>query len=167
MRKRTQIGRISGSLFVVITVVVGLGLGAGCVVLTACQSRGPESLVIVEWTTESEVETAGFNLYRSDSSEGPYVKVNPALIPGSSDPLLGGRYVYTDTNVVAGRTYYYKLEDVELDGTTTLHGPIEVVAEEGNSSVFANLAALWPVAVLVAVLGLGGVVILRWCGQRG
>jgi hypothetical protein len=121
----------------------------------------------VEWTTESEVETAGFNLYRSDSSEGPYVKVNPALIPGSSDPLLGGRYVYTDTNVVAGRTYYYKLEDVELDGTTTLHGPIEVVAEEGNSSVFANLAALWPVAVLVAVLGLGGVVILRWCGQRG
>jgi len=167
VRKRTQIGRISGSLFVVITVVVGLGLGAGCVVLTACQSRGPESLVIVEWTTESEVETAGFNLYRSDSSEGPYVKVNPALIPGSSDPLLGGRYVYTDTNVVAGRTYYYKLEDVELDGTTTLHGPIEVVAEEGNSSVFANLAALWPVAVLVAVLGLGGVVILRWCGQRG
>ena len=167
MRKRTQIGRISGSLFVVITVVVGLGLGAGCVVLTACQSRGPESLVIVEWTTESEVETAGFNLYRSDSSEGPYVKVNPALIPGSSDPLLGGRYVYTDTNVVAGRTYYYKLEDVELDGTTTLHVPIEVVAEEGNSSVFANLAALWPVAVLVAVLGLGGVVILRWCGQRG
>jgi len=167
VRKRTRIGRISGSLLVVITVVVGLGLGAGCVILTACQSRGPESQVLVEWTTESEVETAGFNLYRSESPAGPYVKVNPVLIPGASDPLLGGRYVYTDTDVVAGRTYYYKLEDVELDGATTLHGPIEVVAEAAHPSIFSSLAAWWPLAVLVAVLVLGGVVFSRWRGQRG
>jgi hypothetical protein len=166
VRKRTQIGRISGSLFVVITVIVGLGLGAGCVVLTACQGGGPESLVIVEWTTESEVETAGFNLYRSESPAGPYVKVNPALIPGASDPLLGGQYVYTDTNVVAGRTYYYKLEDVELDGTTSLHGPIEVVAEVASPSVFADLGDLWPLAMLIAVFVLGGVILSRWRGRR-
>ena len=161
MRKRTRIGRISESLLVVITVIVGLGLGAGCVGLTACRGGGPESLVIVEWTTESEVETAGFNLYRSDSPDGPYVKVNDALIPGASDPLLGGKYVYTDTNVVAGRTYYYKLEDVELDGATTVHGPIEVVAEAGRPSALADLVRLWPLAVLVAVLVLGGVILAR------
>jgi len=154
-------------LFVVIAIGVGLGLGAGCVVLTACQGRGPESLVIVEWTTESEVETAGFNLYRSENPDGPYVKVNPALIPGASDPLLGGRYVYTDTNVVAGRTYYYKLEDVELDGTTTLHGPIEVMAEARSPSAFTNLMRLWPLAVLVVVLGLGGAVLARRRGDDG
>jgi hypothetical protein len=65
------------------------------------------SVVIVEWTTESEVDTAGFNLYRSESLEGPYIKINPELIPSSPDPILGGHYVYTDTNVVAGQTYYY------------------------------------------------------------
>jgi hypothetical protein len=121
----------------------------------------PASVVIVEWTTESEVDTAGFNIYRSESAEGPYIKINPELIPSSPDPILGGKYVYTDTNVVAGRTYYYKLEDVELGGTTTMHGPIEVVAEASSPSAFANLAALWPLAVLVAVLALGGV-ILSW-----
>ncbi len=124
------------------------------------------SVVIVEWTTESEVDMAGFNLYRSDSPDGPYVKVNATLIPGASDPLLGGKYAYTDTDVVAGQTYYYKLEDVELDGTTTLHGPIEVVAEASSPSAFPNLAAWWPLAVLVAVLILGGVILL-WRRGRG
>ena len=124
------------------------------------------SVVVVEWTTESEVDMAGFNLYRSDSPAGPYVKVNATLIPGALDPLLGGKYAYTDTNVVAGRTYYYKLEDVELNGTATLHGPIEVVAEAVSPSAFANLAAWWPLAVLIAVLALGGVVLL-WRRGRG
>jgi len=125
------------------------------------------SVVVVEWTTESEVDLAGFNLYRSDSPAGPYVKVNTALIPGASDPLLGGRYAYTDTNVVAGRTYYYKLEDVDLDGTTTLHGPIEVVAEASSPSAFASLATWWPLAVLIAVLALGGVILSRRRGRGG
>lgn len=107
------------------------------------------------------METAGFNLYRSEIPDGPYVKVNATLIPGASDPLLGGRYAYTDTNVVAGRTYYYKLEDVELDGATTVHGPIEVVAEASGSSALTNLAAWWPLAVGVAVLALGGVILAR------
>jgi hypothetical protein len=125
------------------------------------------NVVIVEWTTESEVETAGFNLYRSDSPDGPYVKVNDALIPGASDPVLGGQYAYTDTNVVAGQTYYYKLEDVDLDGTTTLHGPIEVVAEASRPSSFASLAAWWPLAVVVAILALGGAILSRRRGRGG
>lgn len=124
------------------------------------------SVVIVEWTTESEVDMAGFNLYRSDSPDGPYVKVNATLIPGAPDPLLGGQYAYTDTNVVAGQTYYYKLEDVELGGATTLHGPIVVVAEASSPSAFANLAAWWPLTVLVAVLILGGAVLARRRGGR-
>ena len=151
----------------VIVVVVGLGLVAGCVLLAACQGGVPDSsLVLVEWTTESEVDMAGFNLYRSESPDGPYVKVNTALIPGASDPILGGQYAYTDTNVVAGQTYYYKLEDVELDGATTLHGPIEVVAEAGSPPAFASLVAWWPLAVLFAVLVLGGVILFWWRGDR-
>jgi hypothetical protein len=127
----------------------------------------PASVVIVEWTTESEVDTAGFNIYRSESVEGPYIRINPELIPSSPDPILGGKYVYTDTNVVAGHTYYYKLEDVELGGTTTMHGPIEVVAEASSPSAFANLAAFWPLAVLIGVLVLGGVILAQRRGRRG
>ncbi len=149
-------------------VIVSLGLVAGCFLLAACQSGAPDSsLVLVEWTTESEANTAGFNVYRSESPDGPYVKVNTALVPGASDPLLGGQYVYTDTNVVAGRTYYYKLEDVELGGATTLHGQIEVVAEVGSPSAFASLVAWRPLAVLIAVLALGGAILFWWRGRIG
>ena len=154
--------------FSIIVVIVGLGLAAGWSFLTACQSGTDDSsTVFVEWTTESEVDVAGFNLYRGESPEGPYVKVNATLIPGALDPLLGGKYAYTDTNVVAGHTYYYKLEDVELGGATTLHGPIEVVAETRNPSGIANLMDLWPLAVLMAVLAVGGVILSRRRGGRG
>ena len=134
---------------------------------TAQEPTPTASVVVVEWTTETEVDTAGFNLYRSDSPDGSYIKINHELIPGASDPLLGAKYVYTDTNVVAGRTYYYKLEDVELDGTTTIHGPIEVVADASAPSAFPNLTGLWPLAVLIAVLALGGVILWRRRGRRG
>jgi hypothetical protein len=146
----------------VIVVIVSLGLAVGWSLLAACQGGVADSSVLVEWTTESEVDMAGFNLYRSESPTGHYVKVNTALIPGASDPLLGSRYVYTDTNVVAGQTYYYKLEDVDLDGTTTLHGPIEVVAEARSPSGVANLVDLWPLTVGVAILALGSVILLCW-----
>ena len=125
------------------------------------------SVVIVEWTTESEVNTAGFNVYRSESAEGPYNKINHQLIPASPDPILGGHYVYTDTNVVAGRVYFYQLEDVELNGASTRHGPIEVVARASGPLALANLAAWWPLAVLIAVLALGGAVLSRRRGCRG
>ena len=79
------------STSLIIVVIVGLGLVADCFILTACQSGVPDSsLVIVEWTTESEVDMAGFNLYRSETPDGPYLKVNTTFIPGASDPILGG-----------------------------------------------------------------------------
>jgi hypothetical protein len=50
------------------------------------------------------------------------------LIPASTDPLVGGKYRYQDATVTSGRTYYYQLEDVELDGTSMRHGPMVVTA---------------------------------------
>jgi hypothetical protein len=76
----------------------------------------PGRPIIVRWSTESEVNTAGFNIYRSASEDGPWTRINPQLIPGSSDPLRGGTYVFTDTNVIAGQSYWYELEEVELGG---------------------------------------------------
>ena len=86
---------------------------------------GPAS-VTVEWTTASEVDHSGFNLYRSESPDGPWVKLNPELIPPSGDPIVGGKYSYVDDAVKPGRTYYYQLEDVDLSGATSFHGPIVV-----------------------------------------
>ncbi len=104
--------------------------------------------VTLSWTTASEVNTAGFNLYRSENPNGPFTRINPQLIAASIDPVAGGKYQYQDTSIVSGRTYYYQLEDVELNGKSTRHDPIVVNAPSTSFAVDGNL----PIA-LVASLG--------------
>lgn len=125
--------------------------------LAGCATLRPAPSITVEWTTETEVDVAGFNLYRAESPDGPFQRVNQHLIPGSPDPLLGGHYVYTDTAVEAGKTYFYRLEDVDLSGASTFHGPIEVQAEGGGwlDGLNSPLAA-------VVLAGLGGAGIIWW-----
>jgi hypothetical protein len=121
--------------------------------------------VIVEWTTESEVNLAGFNIYRSESRDGPYVRLNDTLIPASPDPIAGASYSYADSTARAGVTYYYKLEDVELDGKATVHGPITVVAQ-GESPVQASPAVLASAILLAALLGAAALWVTRRRGPH-
>jgi len=101
-------------------IIIGL---IGLVILWKSQEFNP---IQVEWSTASEIDTAGFNLYRSENLTGPFVKINANLIPASGDPLVGGKYQYLDESVEPGRSYYYELEDVENSGATSRHGPIQV-----------------------------------------
>jgi hypothetical protein len=72
--------------------------------------------VILTWTTESEVETAGFHVYRATAEEGPYERVTHALIPSSGDPFTRSSYEFRDIRVEPGHTYYYQLEELETTG---------------------------------------------------
>jgi hypothetical protein len=103
----------------------------------------------VEWTTATEINTVGFNLYRSDSADGPYLKINANLIPASFDSVNGGQYRYEDRNVLSGKTYYYALEDVERTGVMVRHGPIRVTAQASDGS-----------GMMIAAIGVGGLVVL-------
>ena len=112
---------------------------------------GCTASVRVEWSTETEMNTAGFNLYRGESADGPFdVKVNEQLIAPSADPMTGGKYQYVDKTARPGVTYYYRLEEVERNGGANNFGPI---------SVRASGLEWWHVLVLVA---LAAVVIALW-----
>ena len=86
--------------------------------------------VIIEWETASETNNMGFNILRSNREDGDYEKINSALIAKRKDK----KYRFIDADVEAATKYYYKLEDVELSGHTSLHGP--VVAEVGVPDKF-------------------------------
>jgi hypothetical protein len=123
-----------------------LVLGCLALWLTGCTAQ-----VRVDWTTESEVNTAGFNLYRGESPDGPFdLKVNETLIPASPDPLLGGEYRYVDKSAHPGVTYYYQLQEVEKSGGVNVFGPVTARA--------SGLSA-WHVIVLGF---LGGLVVFLW-----
>lgn len=108
------------------------------------------AIVVVEWSTASELNTVGFNLFRAESPQGELTQVNTELIPASTDPLTGGNYKYEDNTAEPGRTYYYTLEDVDNQGRTSRFGPIEV--NSGNSGLIELIAAL--VLAFTGVLGL-------------
>jgi hypothetical protein len=81
--------------------------------------------VILKWQTASEIDNAGFNIYRSDSVNGEYSKINTSLIQAQGSSTQGASYKYTDSAVQNRKTYYYKLEDVDCNGNSTMHGPVD------------------------------------------
>ena len=122
-----------------------LGLAVVLLLSIALTLTAPAS-VTVEWSTASELNTAGFNLYRGDSPTGPFTRVNAELNAASPDPLVGGQYAFTDSAVSLFRTYYYQLEEVETDGHTSARGTTEVLVSPNP---------LWPVLILIELLAAG------------
>lgn len=115
--------------------------------ISARQER-PGQPIVIRWSTETEVNTAGFNVYRAESEEGPWTKINPSLIPGAPDPIRGGSYEFTDTNVLAGVTYWYELEEVELGGQATRLERIKAIAKAPGLGSLPCGSALLPLGAL-------------------
>lgn len=86
---------------------------------------GIDGNIILTWETATEIDNAGFNLYRSRSNDGIYEKINSELIDAEGNAVSGASYQFMDTPPSRG-TYYYKLEDVDYNGMSTMHGPIRV-----------------------------------------
>jgi hypothetical protein len=83
--------------------------------------------VLLEWETASEIDNAGFQIWRSESREGDYELVTDGMIPAGGGGISGEAYEWMDNGVYPGTTYYYKLEDIDTVGNSTLHEPIMVV----------------------------------------
>jgi hypothetical protein len=80
--------------------------------------------VILQWNTEAEIDNAGFSIYRAESETGKYTRINDSIVPAKGLATQGASYEFIDTDVKNRNTYYYKLEDIDLNGTSTMHGPV-------------------------------------------
>ncbi|MDE0683886.1 MAG: lamin tail domain-containing protein, partial [Candidatus Poribacteria bacterium] len=89
-----------------------------------------ESGVVLQWTTESELENAGFNILRSINEKGPFTKINPKLIQGAGTTSERNAYQWIDTTAKTGIEYYYRIEDMSFDGVS------EVLATQRLKGVF-------------------------------
>ncbi len=83
----------------------------------------------VHWTTESELDVAGYNLFRADQPDGEFRQINNALLPPAADPFLGGEHTFIDKNVAWLRTYYYQLETIDRRGNATRSETIALQAQ--------------------------------------
>jgi hypothetical protein len=99
------------------------------VILSGFRAQSVDGSVLLQWTTESEIDNLGFNLYRSLTPEGEFIRLNETIIPGAGNSSSRQIYEYTDKNVIRQLTYWYQLEDVSLGGQATRHVPISVTVD--------------------------------------
>ena len=83
--------------------------------------------VVLEWSTREELRNIGFHIYRQDA-QGKH-QVDPSIIAGGALSLRGGQpqhaartYRWIDPQGTAQSSYI--LEDVDLNGARTEHGPV-------------------------------------------
>ena len=96
-----------------------------------------KSGVTVMWETSFEADNLGFNVFRSVNG-GPMEQLNKHLIAGSAlfnaNTLRNGRnYRWKDANAPSGHVQYF-VEDIDLAGLHTLHGPVTPTAGRDDES---------------------------------
>ncbi len=92
--------------------------------LTRFDATPQGSAVQVEWETSAEIDNAGFHLWRSKTEDREYTRITDNLIAAQGGATFGAIYSYEDYDVIFGKTYYYKLEDIDYNGVSTFHGPV-------------------------------------------
>ncbi len=113
------------------------------VTLAAFDAQPDGAGVLVTWQTVSEIDNAGFNLYRTGSASAQpepahLLSYVPSQAPGSTQ---GAFYSYFDGDVEPSQTYWYWLEDVSLSGTTTLHGPVSATVQAPTGVTLSGISA--------------------------
>ena len=85
--------------------------------LSQFSAKYVNSEVVIAWTTESELDNAGFNIYRSTSRTKKFQRINPKLIQGAGTTGQRTQYQFIDKTAKPVVAYYYRLEDIDLSGT--------------------------------------------------
>jgi uncharacterized repeat protein (TIGR01451 family) len=88
----------------------------------------PQGGVLIQWHTKEEVRNLGFHLYRDDATG--HHRLDPSLIAGAALELRGalprhGAKTYNWIDPTGDAQSTYTVEDVDLNGTRTLHGPVQ------------------------------------------
>ena len=97
--------------------------------------------VVITWSTQSELNNAGFFIKRSQQRDGQFQIINATMIQGAGTTSEKQFYTYQDTTAQPNVVYYYQIEDVSLDGNRqTLTNGIRL---KGHVSVAGKATMMW------------------------
>ena len=96
--------------------------------------------VTIKWTTESELDNAGFNILRSELRDGEFTQVNEQMIQGKGTTAERSNYKWVDTTAKPGVVYYYQIEDVSFAGE---HTKLATTKLKGLISAKGKLTTQW------------------------
>ena len=114
--------------------------GALPVTLSQFRAERTDAGILVKWTTESELDNAGFNILRSEKKRGTFNRVNPQLIQGAGTTSERHTYTWTDTTAKPNVVYYYRIEDISHAG---VRQQFATVRTRGFVSASGKLTTKW------------------------
>lgn len=88
------------------------------------QQVGP-GRVLLEWMTISEINNYGFEVQKSNGQHAGFETIPNSFVPGHGTTLDPQYYSYLDT-LAAPALPYYRLKQIDLDGTVHYNGAIHV-----------------------------------------
>ncbi|HSV14191.1 MAG TPA: Ig-like domain-containing protein [Tepidisphaeraceae bacterium] len=96
-------------------------------------ATGSGSGISLTWTAVSAPLLAGYNVYRSTSSTGTFVKINSSVVATASD---------NDATAAAGSTYYYKITATDTWGCESAQSAVASATRPADSVAPAAPAGL-------------------------
>jgi len=93
--------------------------------LTSFTATANAEGVLLNWTTATETNNHGFEIERSEDGTEFYTV---AFVQGAGTTTESREYIYTDkVEYKGGETFYYRLKQVDLDGTVQYSDIVEVI----------------------------------------
>ena len=91
----------------------------------AGEDPGNEPVVnTLKWTTASEVDNFGFDIYRSLDEDGPFDRITDDPLPGAGTTDEPQKYVFVDSEIDPTKDYYYYIESISLGGVREVFSPV-------------------------------------------
>jgi hypothetical protein len=118
-----------------------------------------QRFVDIRWTTQSETDAMGFNIFRNHTAtlSSSYL-VNPYMIP-ATNTSVETNYNFLDEEATPG-TWFYWLENKNINGVTDYYGPISITITDGTNSTVVpevtSLIKLFPNPFNPEILSLSG-----------
>jgi hypothetical protein len=100
--------------------------------------------ILLSWETYSEVENAGFEVYRSENSDKAFKKIasyfTHSELVGLGNSATGKKYSFTDNSefLKPGNSYQYKIVNVDFDGTRTEQEPQSILYSTNQTEAFKS-----------------------------
>ena len=103
-----------------------------CAVFAATNGCGDQSKLSADkrvantpkWTTASESDNFGYEVYRGDSEDGPFVKLTKSPILGAGTTDETHQYKFVDDTIDPCKDYWYYVESISTQGNREKFTPV-------------------------------------------
>ncbi|KPL18083.1 MAG: hypothetical protein AMJ92_09575, partial [candidate division Zixibacteria bacterium SM23_81] len=104
------------------------------IVLASFVAAGGQDCIILDWVTASEINCHMWEIYRCERADGEYVRVGNLTGRGSTEKEQTYRWV--DRGVIVGVPYFYKLRQVDFEGSSTWSSVVSATASSAMPKTY-------------------------------